>query len=77
MSAIHMAFVDEVGRTALASEGNCEDAVNVCAYLAYQARNGETPMSEMDVEEMDEFIAASRESVKKNGRFYGIEWEEF
>lgn len=76
-SAILGAFVDSVGTDVLREEDNCEDAVNGIAYEAYQAIHGETPMFMMDVEEMSKLIALARNYVKDNGKFYGIEWEEF
>jgi len=77
MSAIHEAFVEEVGRKVFETERNCEDAVNVIAYEAYCARNGSTPFHLLDVAEMDEFLGAARKFVKRNGKYYGVEWEEF
>ena len=69
--------VESVGMEAMMSEGNCEDAVNVCAYEAYQLLHGPTPMTEMEPEKMDELMTAARSYVKSNCRSVGIEWEEF
>ena len=77
MGLTHMLYVEEVGRSVLASERNCEDAVNVIAYEAYCRRHGDTPMHELDMEEIDGFLEAAREFVRKKGKWYGIEWEEF
>ena len=71
------AAVEMVGTDVLREEDNCEDAVNGIAYEAYQTIHGETPMFMMDVEEMDKLIALARTYVKRQGHFFGIEWEEF
>ena len=77
MAHIHRAFVEEVGNSVLNEENNCEDAVNGIAYEAYCLRNGSTPFSQLEHDELDEFLREARRFVKKNGRFYNIEWEEF
>lgn len=75
--ALHDAIVDMVSLDVLREEDNCEDAVNGIAYEAYQIINGHTPMYKMDVKLIDELKGYACAIVKRYGRFYGIEWEEF
>ena len=75
--AMELAACDMVGTDVLREEDNCEDAVNGVAYEAYQAVYGETPMMAMELDKMDGMLFAAREYVKRNGHYYGIEWEEF
>ena len=73
--AVIMAVLEMDGVNTMKEEGNCEDAVNVLSYNAYQRIYGETPMMEMDVEKMDEIKGAAIEYVKANIRFVDFEWE--
>lgn len=69
--------VEAVAPEVMRSERNCEDAVNVIAYEAYQRIHGETAFADLNIRDMDGLLGAARQYVKAHGSAYGIEWEEF
>ena len=75
--AIRGAVIDSVVSLAMREEGNCEDAVNVTARLAYVKLFGNVPVTEMDIREMDMLLGMSRTQVKANIKWVDYEWEEF
>ena len=77
--ALANAIIDCVGIYVLrdGEEDNCEDAVNVITREAYVLACGDVPMFEMDREIVNWLMGAACEFVKKNGEYYGIEWEEY
>ena len=75
--AIEDAVLDIVAIDVMREEGNCEDAVNVSAYEAYQFIYGETPMFQINVSNMDSLLGAARHYVKSNINRVDYEWEEF
>lgn len=78
--ALLKAYVGRALEDAL-EEGNCEDAVNACAYGAFEAMRGYPCRWESDAEYpiMDALLGIARRLVKReceNGSS-GFEWEEF
>ena len=73
--AIRGAAVSSVVHDAMRSEGNCEDAVNVTARLAYVKLFGDCPICEMDVREYDRLLGFARVQVRDNIKWVDYEWE--
>lgn len=73
--AILAAFVMVTGPEAL-DEGNAEDAVNACAFGAFEAIHGRMPEHDGDIEEMDALLVLAVEYVRVHAEEAGIEWED-
>lgn len=76
-NAIRGAAVSSVVCDAMREEGNCEDAVNVTARLAYMKVFGDVPIHEMDFSEYDRLLGMARIQVRDNIKWVDYEWEEF
>lgn len=73
--ALHAALVMAAGADAM-EEGNSEDAVNACAFGAFQLLYGRMPEHDADMDEMDELLAHAIAYVRAHAAAAGFEWED-
>lgn len=73
--AIRAAFVMACGPDAL-EEGNSEDAVNACAFGAFEMMFERMPEHDEDMLEMDAILAHAVEYVRERAAGAGFEWED-
>lgn len=73
--AIRAAFVMACGPDAL-EEGNCEDAVNACAFGAFESMHGRMPEHNEDMLEMDTLLLHACEYVREHAKSAGFELED-
>lgn len=72
------ALVNVHGYADMKEEGNCEDAVNLCAYNAYFWFYGVDKVCDVsDIESLDALLGAARRFVRENIDTVDYEWREY